>query len=96
MEKKEKYVLRSKANTLKPLVIIGKDGFTANILESIQQSIKKHELIKISVLKTYSGMPIRDLGDLIANTIQGELIFVIGRVITIYKKNEEINAYGIH
>lgn len=95
MEKKDKYMLRSKANSLKPLVIIGKEGLTPNIIESIHQVIKKYELIKISVLKTYDGLPIKELGQLLADTIHGELIFVVGRVITIFKKNKDVNAYGI-
>lgn len=96
MQKKDKYQLRKNANILKPIVIIGKDGLTANILDSIKKAIKKYELIKINVLKTYDGMEIKELGQLIADTIAGELILVVGRVITIYKKNEEINAYGIN
>lgn len=95
LNKKDKYTLRSKANTLKPLVIIGKDGLTSNIITAITDVIKTHELLKISVLKTYSGMPMKELGEVLATTINGELIQVIGKIIVIYKKNKDINAYGL-
>ena len=76
--------------------LISEEADMTTSLVSIKKAIKKHELIKINVLKTYDGMEIKELGQLIADTIAGELILVVGRVITIYKKNEEINAYGIN
>ena len=95
LDKKDKYRLRSIANTLKPIVIIGKDGLSENTIISINDAIRVHELIKISVLKTYEGLDIKDLGSLIASTIDGHLIFTVGRVIVVYKKNKEHNRYGV-
>ncbi len=95
LDKKDKYHLRSLANTLNPIVTIGKDGLTQNVLSSIIDAITAHELIKISILKTYQGLELKELASLICNTIDAELIFTIGRVIVIYKKNKELNRYGI-
>ena len=95
LDKKDKYRLRSLANPLKPLVIIGKDGLTENIISSINDAIKTHELIKISLLKTYEGLPAKQLGELIASTINGHFIYSVGRVIVVFKKNKDINQYGI-
>ena len=95
LEKKDKYRLRSLANTLNPIVTIGKDGITENVIISIKDAIRVHELIKISVLKTYQGLEIKQLGELICSTIDAELIFVVGRIAVIYKKNKDINRYGI-
>ena len=50
IDKKDKYRLRALANTLKPIVIIGKDGLSENSVIAIKEAIKAHELIKISVL----------------------------------------------
>ena len=47
LDKKDKYRLRSLANPLKPLVIIGKDGLTENIISSINDAIKTHELTSL-------------------------------------------------
>jgi len=95
LNKKDKFRLRALANTLKPLVIIGKDGLTENCIVSIKDAIRTHELIKISILKTYTGLDIEDLALLICSTIDAELIYVIGRVIVIYKKNKDINHYEV-
>ena len=95
LSKQDKYRLRAIANPFKPVVIIGKDGLTENIIVAIKDVIKSQELIKISVLKTYDGLPIKELGELICTTIDANLIFTVGRVMTIYKKNKDINHYGV-
>ncbi len=95
ISKKDKYRLRALANPLKPLVIIGKDGFNESIIQAINDAIKTNELIKISTLKTYKGMPIKELGMLIASTIDGKFIFSIGNTCVIYKKNKDINRYEV-
>ena len=93
LNKKDKFRLRALANPLKSVVNIGKDGLTENVLISIKDVIKTHELIKVSILKTYEGLETKELADLICSTIDAELIFVVGRVFVIYKKNKEINKY---
>lgn len=95
LDKKDKFRLRALANPLKPVVIIGKDGLTENALISIKDVIKTHELIKISILKTYEGLSTKELAELICSTISAELIFVVGRVMVIYKKNKDINRYEV-
>ena len=49
ISKKDKYRLRALANPLNPVVIIGKDGLTENMITSINDVIRTHELIKISI-----------------------------------------------
>lgn len=95
LDKKDKFRLRALANPLKPVVIIGKDGLSENVLISIKDVIKTHELIKISILKTYTGLSTGELADLICSTIAAEKIFVVGKVMVIYKKNKDINRYEV-
>lgn len=95
LNKKDKFRLRALANQLKPVVIIGKEGLSENVLVSIKEVIKTHELIKISILKTYTGLPTEKLADLICSTIAAEKIFVVGKVFVIYKKNKDINRYEV-
>ena len=95
LDKKDKYRLRALANPLKPVVIIGKDGLTENMINSINDVIRTHELIKISILKTYEGLPTKELAQLICSTISAEYIHVVGRTMVIYKKNKDINRYEV-
>ena len=75
INKKDKFRLRALANPLKPVVIIGKEGLTENIIVSINDVIRTHELIKVSILKTYEGLPTKELAELICSTIGAEYIF---------------------
>ncbi|MCI5745532.1 MAG: YhbY family RNA-binding protein [Erysipelotrichaceae bacterium] len=95
IDKKDKYRLRSLANPMKSIVIIGHEGLSENIIDAINDAIKTHELIKISILKTYVGLSTKEMAELICSMINAELIYTCGRVMTIYKKNKDINRYGI-
>ena len=95
IDKKDKYRLRSLANPMKSIVIIGHEGLSENIIDAINDAIKTHELIKISILKTYVGLSKKEMAELICSMINAELIYTCGRVMTIYKKNKDINRYGI-
>lgn len=95
INKKDKFRLRALANPLKPVVIIGKEGLTENIIVSINDVIRTHELIKVSILKTYEGLPTKELAELICSTIGAEYIFSVGRTFVIYKKNKDRNKYEV-
>ena len=95
INKKDKFRLRALANPLKPVVIIGKEGLTENIIVSINDVIRPHELIKVSILKTYEGLPTKELAELICSTIGAEYIFSVGRTFVIYKKNKDRNKYEV-
>ena len=91
ISKKDKFRLRALANPLKPIVIIGKEGLTENIISSINDAIKTHELIKISILNN-SFVTVDEVVEFFA---QEEIEFVqkIGRVIVFYKASENaVNA----
>lgn len=95
ISKKDKFRLRALANPLKPVVIIGKEGLTENIIISINDVIRTHELIKCSILKTYEGLETKELAELICSTIDAEYIFSVGRTFVIYKKNKDRNKYEV-
>ena len=50
LNSKQRAKLRSLASTYEPMIIIGKDGLTDNILEQIDKQLFAHEMVKISVL----------------------------------------------
>ena len=47
-------------------------GLTENSLVAIKDVIRTHELIKVSILKTYEGLPTKELAELICSTIGAE------------------------
>ena len=47
--------LCSKAHHLKPLVLVGKQGLTDTLVESVNVNLEAHELIKVRFTNTRAG-----------------------------------------
>ena len=85
---KQKGYLKSLANPLKALILIGKDGLTLNVIESAKISLKAHELVKISILKACPFDRREMMLDLSAHT-NSEIVSEIGRTFVLYKQSEK-------
>lgn len=84
MNSKQRAHLMSLAQSLEPVVQIGKATLTDEVIESIEEALEKRELIKISVLKNCADDP-KSLGYEIADETKSELVQVIGKKIVIFK-----------
>ena len=85
---KQRAQLRSMANTLEVTVTIGKGDITDAVVESANDALTAHELIKCKVLEN-SMLSAREACDELAQRCHAEGVQVIGRVFVLYKKNEK-------
>lgn len=85
---KQKVYLRSLAQTEKPMFQVGKDSISDNLVTTVNNAFRTHELIKISVLKTAPD-DIKEIAFDLARLTKSELIQVIGRQIVLYKRAKE-------
>lgn len=86
MTSKERAAWRAKANSLEPIIQIGKEGITDNLLTQIDDTLDVRELIKVRVhLETAPQKP-REFADAIGEKLGADIIQVIGGVIVIYRK----------
>ena len=90
LDKKARIKLRSIASTIKPTVWIGKDGFSNNAINQINEEIFNHELVKISLQET-AVLPTEDELIEIAVKLGADVVTVIGRKIILYKHSEKKN-----
>lgn len=79
--------LRGMANVMEPILHIGKEGVTENIVMQADQAIAARELIKCTVQKN-CDLPVRKAADALAEKIGGDCVQVIGRKFTLYKRSE--------
>ena len=85
---KQKQFLRALANSRRPLFRVGKDGVTANMINTVSDSLEAHELIKISILKT-CGEDVREVAlDLSAGT-RSQIVQIIGRTVILYRESRD-------
>ena len=94
MNTKERAELRSAANTLDTCYYIGKDGITDRVLTGIREALTARELIKVSVQEN-CPLTAREACEEVSECLGAEPVQTIGRKFFIYKRNKEIDAYGI-
>lgn len=86
MTSKERAFWRAKANSLEPIIQIGKDGISDNLITQVDDTLDTRELIKIRVhLETAPNTP-RFFADELEKALGADVIQVIGGVIVLYRK----------
>ena len=89
MTSKERARLRAKANSLEPIIQIGKEGISDNLITQIDDTLDTRELIKIRVhLETAPKTP-KELASELGSALGAEIIQVIGGVIVMYREADE-------
>ena len=89
MTSKERAALRAKANPLEPIIQIGKEGISDNLITQIDDALDTRELIKIRVhLDTAPSSP-KEFANEIAQRTESDVIQVIGGIIVIYREADE-------
>ncbi len=92
MTSKQRAYLRGLANTIQPILQIGKSGISDNLIKQLDDALEARELIKISVLETAPDS-VRSLGEEIALATNSTFVQAVGSKITLYrakKKNSKI------
>lgn len=85
---KQKRFLRKEAHGIKPVVQVGKAGVNENVIRTTKEAIRARELIKVSVLQNCLEDK-EEVALKLANSIQGEVVQVIGNTIILYKESKE-------
>lgn len=86
MTSKERAQLRGMANTMQPILQIGKNGISENSIKQIDDALEAREIIKITVLET-SGEDTREIAHEIAKEVNAEVVQVIGSKFVLYRKS---------
>ena len=85
---KQRAQLKSLANTLKPLVIIGKDELTENVLAEIEVGLYHNELVKVSSLKSCT-LSARTMCDAVCQALGCEPVLCVGNRFVVSKRSDK-------
>ena len=88
---KEKAALRGEAHHLTAVVHVGKEGVTPTLVQSLDDALRTRELVKIQLGRTVEQKP-KELAHELAAAVQAEVIQVIGKTVTLYRPNPEIEG----
>ena len=85
MTTKQRAGLRAMANTIDPILHIGKDGINENIAKQAWDALEARELIKATVLQN-APLTAREACDELCERVHAEPVQVIGNRFVIYRK----------
>jgi RNA-binding protein len=85
---KQKGFLRSLANTIDPIIQIGKGGISPTVLSQVDEALEARELIKVRVLQNSVEEP-KEAAAQIAREVSAELVQVLGRNMILYRQSQK-------
>lgn len=88
MTSKQRAYLKSLAMNIDPVVRIGKDSLTPDIVKSAEEALEARELIKVAVLNNCFD-DIKELAEKLSARTRSEVVQIIGHRIVLYKPAED-------
>ncbi len=85
---KQRAFLRSKANDLKTIGQIGKDGITENVIKQADNDLTSHELIKLGVLESSLLTP-KEAAAVLCEALSAQPVQCIGSKLVLYRASEK-------
>lgn len=87
MDSKVRSYLRSQAQTLQSVVMIGKAGHSENIDRAMAEALDCHELVKVKF--QCQKDQVRSISESLAETTGSELVSTTGFTAVFYKQNPD-------
>jgi RNA-binding protein len=83
---KQRAFLRGLGNALDPVMQIGKDGITDNVLNGVNLLLEARELVKFKMLRNCDE-DAKTLANEIARRVGADVVQVIGNIFILYKRS---------
>ncbi len=87
IKSKERAYLRSEAQTLDPVVYIGKNGLTDSVVKALSDALDSHELVKVRFQA--SKEETREISESLAGKTGAILVATTGFTAVFYKRNPD-------
>jgi RNA-binding protein len=87
LSSQQKRSLRREAQTIKPLIRIGKKGVTPETIDNINLKLDDHELVKVKYNSNKEQK--QELSAIIAEGTHSTIIDIIGNTTTLYRPSSD-------
>ncbi len=87
LNSKQRALLRAMAQHMEPIVHIGKDGLTENMISQTDLALTARELIKATVLQN-CALTARQAADLLCEATGAQTVGVLGRRFVLYRESK--------
>lgn len=88
LKTRQRQYLKGLGHSLKPVIQVGKDGLSQQVLSSISKALDDHELIKINILET-ADTDRKKASDVLTCVLNAEVVQTLGRKILLFRENKE-------
>jgi RNA-binding protein len=89
MTTKQRAHLRSLANGIEPILHIGKDGISDNLVKQAWDALEARELVKATVLRAAPYDSAREACDALCEKVHAEPVQVIGNKFVMYRMSRK-------
>ena len=90
---KQRAILRGKANTMDPVVIVGKGEIDETMIQGVKDCLEARELIKLKVLEN-SMYNAREAATKLAEATGADCVQIIGSKFVLYLQKKKDSAYA--
>lgn len=89
MTSKQRAALRAECNQLKPLVHVGQEGISWDLIASLDDTLRVKELVKVQLNRSVEESA-KSAAKQLAERTNAEVIQVIGKTVTLYRRNPKL------
>lgn len=85
----QKKYLKGLAHDMKPLVFVGQKGLSPAVTKAVDESLEKHELIKVKFLDFKEKGQKEEMAGVIEKETASELVGMIGHIAIFYRRQND-------
>jgi RNA-binding protein len=89
LSSKERAELRAEAHHLLPAVHVGHQGLTDTVLQTLDDTLRTRELVKVALSKT-TDVSAKEAAHQLAEKLGADVVQTIGRTCTLFRENPEL------
>jgi len=86
MSGRDRAELRAEAHHLTALVHVGHHGLSPTVIQSLDDALRTHELVKVQLGRNVD-VKAKDAAGQLAEAVGAEVVQVIGKTATLYREN---------
>ena len=92
----QKKYLKGLAHGMKSLVFIGQKGLSSTVTKAVDESLEKHELIKVKFIDFKEKGQKEEIAGAIEKETSSELVGMIGHIAIFYRQQKDSEKRKIH
>ena len=93
LDAKDKKKLRKEAQDRRSLFQIGKDGIGDKLIDTLEDYLRAHELVKLNLLKS-APLTTAEAAEILAQETGSEIVHIIGHTFVLYRRSKK-NLMGL-